>query len=322
MVRPFFISFLLLLSFSCAGAADAALQATGLDTGVRYSLDLPKGGLARLMRWSENRIPLVSAHRGGPMPGYPENAIETLDHSLRFGPAILEVDVAQLADGTLILLHDDTLDRTTTGRGAIENTRWTEVSKLFLKDPEGTVTRFHVPTLAEALRWAKGRAVLNLDIKRSTNPRLVTALIDAAGAHDHAMLITYTLDQATAYHRLAPDLMLNVTIRSLADLERVQESGIDPARIIAWTGLRVRDKALYDAIHAKGWRVSIGTLGFDNRSLDTQILRSGDDSRYKAIYAQGVDMISTDRPWAVQAHIFNPNLVFFQSRPAFIRKER
>ena len=57
-------------------------------------------------------LALVSAHRGGPAEGLPENALETLQATLASVPAMMEIDVAQSADGVLFLMHDDRRDRT------------------------------------------------------------------------------------------------------------------------------------------------------------------------------------------------------------------
>src|SRR5690606_439604 len=50
--------------------------------------------LYRFLTYAETRIPLVSAHRGGPAPGYPENAIETFQRVADKMPAIIECDIA------------------------------------------------------------------------------------------------------------------------------------------------------------------------------------------------------------------------------------
>ncbi len=69
--------------------------------------------------WSPDRKPLISAHRGGPVIAYAENAIRTFQRSVEAGAAIIECDVRQTKDGYLILMHDRSLDRTTTGRGDV-----------------------------------------------------------------------------------------------------------------------------------------------------------------------------------------------------------
>lgn len=294
--------------------ASGEVIAPPVNPEQRYAIEIPAGKLPELMKWHPARIPLVAAHRGGPMPGYPENALETMDHAMKYGPAILEVDVRKLKDGTLILMHDRTLERTTTGEGSVAEANWDDVKDLYLEDNDGTLTEFRVPTLQEALTWAKGRVILNLDIKRGVDIKNVVKAVREAQATDYVMLISYTLDQAKNFHAAGPEFVINVGMNSQEQVQAAKESGIKSDRIVAWTGLRLRDKALYDAIHAEGWRVTLGTLGFDERAIDHQIMISGKDAGYIDLFNGGVDVISTDRYWAAQKVILSPSIVFFRAK--------
>jgi glycerophosphoryl diester phosphodiesterase len=125
----------------------------------------------------------VSAHRGGPAPGFAENAIPTFENTLRLAPGtFLEVDIAQTADGVLVLMHDDRADRTTTGSGAIADLDMAQLLTFPLEDERGRRVDARVPTLAEALAWADGRTVLELDIKRSVRFEDVVSVVSAANA--------------------------------------------------------------------------------------------------------------------------------------------
>lgn len=64
--------------------------------------------------------PLVYAHRGGAALR-PENTIEAFDHGLRLGADGLELDVHLTRDGVVVVIHDDTLERTTDARGAVSD---------------------------------------------------------------------------------------------------------------------------------------------------------------------------------------------------------
>lgn len=77
--------------------------------------------------WTEDRIPMVSAHRGGPYPGFPENAIETFENVSKQTPAVIEFDVAISKDSVLVLMHDNTLERTTTGSGKVIDHTYAEL---------------------------------------------------------------------------------------------------------------------------------------------------------------------------------------------------
>lgn len=281
------------------------------DPKAYHYIELPAGGLQGFMRWHPMRIPLISHHRGGPAPGFPENSIEAMQNALRYGPGLMEVDVAQLKDGTLILMHDGTIDRTTTGSGSIENLALADVKQLYLLDAEGNKTRFRVPTLAEVLEWTVGRAILTLDIKPSTDFASVVQAVKEARAEDYVVAICYSLEQAKTFHRLAPDMMLTVTMRNAEEVNSVLGSGIPKDRIVAWTGTRVLASDFYHSLHQQGWRVIVGTLGAPETSLDMQFARTGTDHQYLEIYQMGADIVATDRFWAVQRLIRNPNIFVF-----------
>ncbi|MEL7446710.1 MAG: glycerophosphodiester phosphodiesterase family protein, partial [Pseudomonadota bacterium] len=130
----------------------------------------PDGDLSAMLDCLEaDEKTLISAHRGGPSPGLPENGIETMDAVLAAIPAVMEVDVAQSQDGVHYLMHDRTLDRTTTGSGAVDAMDWSEISRLNLVDEAGWVTPYKVPSLEAALEWAKGKTVLQIDFKRTAD---------------------------------------------------------------------------------------------------------------------------------------------------------
>jgi len=304
----------LVLAFILAGLAVAETVPAPVSPDVRHVIHIPEGGLKAFLRWTPTRIPLVSHHRGGPAPGFPENAIETMDNALKYGPGLMEIDVAQLADGTLILLHDNTLDRTTTGTGAAAGKNWQEVKSLRLKDQTGQVTNFRVPLLTDVLRWSKGRAILTLDIKPNTDFSAVVQAIEETGSQDYVAAIAYTLDQALQFHRQAPNMPITVTMRTIDEINAVESSGIPSDNIVAWTGTKLLPPSLYQTLHGKGWRVIMGTLGRGSNAIDNQIAANDNDKRYLDIYQSGVDIIATDRFWAVKSQITNPNLYYFIQR--------
>ncbi len=299
-----------LVAILLSGASVAESVPAPLDQSVRYGIQIPKGGLQAFLRWSPSRIPLISHHRGGPAPGYPENALETMDNALKYGPGLMEIDVTQLADGTLVLMHDDTLDRTTTGQGLASAKTWNDIKDLRLLDADGTLTSFRVPRLTDVLRWTKGRAILTLDIKPSTDFKAVAQAVKSAGAEDYSAVIAYNLQQAIAFHKIAPDMPITVSLRNANEISALEASGIAERNVIAWTGTKQLPKSHYEALHRKGWRVIMGTLGSGELAIDKQIAANDNDARYLQLYKDGVDIIATDRFWAVQNQIRNPNIYY------------
>ena len=105
---------------------------------------------------------LVIAHRGD-WRYAPENSLEAVEHSIKNGVDVVEVDLQRTADGVLIIMHDATLDRTTSGKGKIAETSLEDIRKLTLRSGCGTRTPHKVPTLEELLLATKGRVLVNLD---------------------------------------------------------------------------------------------------------------------------------------------------------------
>ena len=240
--------------------------------------------------WSEDRTPVLSAHRGGPYPGYPENCIETFENILDHYPSTLEVDVAVTKDSVLILMHDWNLKRTTTGEGSVNETNFDVIKKLYLEDNDGNLTNFQVPTLEEALIWAKGKTVLNLDIKRGVPFKKVIELVHKTGTEANVLIIVYSIKDGVKVNKIDPELMLSLAIRSEDELKRSKEAGIPMNRVTAFTGTRLQNKSLYKMLHKEKVFANCGTLG----NLDKKAEAKG-DHWYKRWERLGIDIFATDR---------------------------
>ncbi|WP_430811913.1 MULTISPECIES: glycerophosphodiester phosphodiesterase family protein [unclassified Carboxylicivirga] len=105
---------------------------------------------------------IVVAHRGD-WRNFPENSLAAIDNAIKMGVDIVEIDVQRTKDSVLILMHDKTLERTTTGKGIVSETSYEKIQSLKLKNGCGIRTKHPVPTLEEAFMHAKGKIMLNLD---------------------------------------------------------------------------------------------------------------------------------------------------------------
>lgn len=242
----------------------------------------------------DNGQTIISAHRAGPAPGYAENAIETMEHTLLQTPAFLEIDIARTRDGVLVLMHDDTVERTTNGEGRVADMTLAAFKALRLRDDAGTVLDAHPPTLAEALEWANGSTVLELDVKRGVSYEDVLAAVNEADALSRVIFVTYSVDGAARIARLAPNAMIYTTITDVDDLDELERRGVDLANIVAWTGTEEPSSGLNVALAQRGVEARFGTLG-GRSSWDARFERDGDD-QYAAFAETGVQIIATDRP--------------------------
>lgn len=248
----------------------------------------------------ENGGLLIASHRGGPAPGYPENAIETLDYATEKGMLIHEIDVVESRDGVLFLLHDRTLGRTTTGNGAVADTDWATIQSLNLKDNDGKITDFTPPKLSDVLLWAKQRGVIvELDKKPTTSFRNIISHVRAAGAEDNAVLITYNDNQAIEVANLAPDLMMTAGLDSRDHQTELEAAGVNFDHVVAWLGIYNPNPRAFEAIGNRGIETAFGTLGRPGERLDDQYWSDGDPSEYQELVDGGLTMLATDAPYRV-----------------------
>ncbi|BEG99190.1 glycerophosphodiester phosphodiesterase family protein [Bacteroides sedimenti] len=105
---------------------------------------------------------LVAAHRGD-WRNSPENSLAAIENAIKMGVDIVEIDVKRTIDGKIILMHDKSLDRTTTGKGLVNEWSLDSIKSLRLKNGCSIKTKHRVPTLEEAMLLAKGRILVNLD---------------------------------------------------------------------------------------------------------------------------------------------------------------
>ena len=108
---------------------------------------------------------MIEAHRGALSPELPENSIASIEYAVALGVDWVEIDVALTRDGALVLMHDNTLDRTTTLSGAVGDYTLSEIQAAFLRLDSGALTEQHPPSLAEALDAMAGRIHFRLDLK-------------------------------------------------------------------------------------------------------------------------------------------------------------
>jgi len=249
------------------------------------------------LQYSPNRTPVISAHRGGPLPGFPENCIETFENSLKYAPCVIECDVAMTADSVLIMMHDNSVDRTTNGTGEVSELTYEEIKKLLLVDNENNQTLFTVPTFGEVLEWAKTNTILTVDVKRSVPFSKVIKAIEEHEAESCSIVITYNVDQATTVHELNSELPLSVTIRNEDELKRHLDVGIPAKNLVAFVGVREPSKEHYQLLHGLGIKTILGTMG----NLDNKAAKKG-AKVYVKLFRNGTDIISTDNvPLASEA---------------------
>lgn len=265
-------------------------------TTKQLNTTVKKSKLIEVFKASNTDYPNISVHRGGKgIEHYPENCLETIEYINNnvTKSVIFEVDVAQTEDGHLILMHDNSIDRTTTGTGVVNRLSYNAIKKFYLVDDYGNATTSRIPLFSEVLAWCKeNNVILTVDIKRSVSQEDVINAIRKANAQDICIIITYDVAQAVSAYMMAPELLLSVSARNHDELDRLLKTNIPTENMLAFTGTRLSNTSLYKRLHDKNIVCMLGTLG----NLDKQAKAKG-DYMYKRWKDIGVDILATDRPF-------------------------
>lgn len=243
---------------------------------------------------------IISGHRGTMEEGMPENSIPAMEAVLKHTPAIFEVDPRLTKDSVAVMIHDNTLERTTDGTGRVADYTWQELQRLSLKNQQGQVTDFKINTLEEMIEWAKGKTILNLD-KKDLPPELTASLIEKHDAYAWVWVTVHTVEQARVYLERNPKQYLSMHIRNQDDLAAFESSGLPYDRMIVYIGPEITssNKRMYEHLSAKGVLCMISAAPTYDK-LDTVEERA---RKYRAVFRDGAGILESDRPIEVSKAI-------------------
>lgn len=147
---------------------------------------------------------LVAAHRGAHQHA-PENSILAIKDAIALGVDVVELDVRLSKDGILVLMHDDSIDRTTTGQGLVEEMSLAELKKVKLVNSDGSVSSHEIPTLYEVFAAAKGSVITHLDLKDYSDKTLA-AIAELAKRTGMDKQLSFYHQQPEVLERISPYL--------------------------------------------------------------------------------------------------------------------
>ncbi|MFE0326897.1 glycerophosphodiester phosphodiesterase family protein [Streptomyces sp. Y2F8-2] len=217
-------------------------------------------------------------HRGAPQIA-PENTIASMDAAADRGADWVETDVQFTKDGQPVIMHDDTVDRTTDGTGRVDELTAEEISKLTVKGGG------HVPTLEELLSSVKARSTrLLLELKGPQTPAAVDhalRLVSEAGMTERTVVQSFD-ENIVRQAKTSPYGIKVALLRDALDADPVATArsfSLD-TYAVNFNGLAARPTALAE-LHAAGVKVFVWTV-------DT-------DTKWKTATSWGVDGVITNR---------------------------
>ena len=122
----------------------------------------------------------VAMHRGD-WRNFPENSKDAILSCIALGADIVELDTQMTKDGHFVMLHDGSLNRTTTGKGKVKDLTLAEIKQFKLKSNQGgkdaKATDYDILTLEEALALTKGKILVNID-KFTAHPYEILKVVE------------------------------------------------------------------------------------------------------------------------------------------------
>lgn len=236
---------------------------------------------------------VISGHRGTIENHMPENSIPSMEEVLKHTLAIFEVDPRLTKDSIPVMVHDATLDRTTTGSGKVIDYTWADLKKLKLKDKQGQATKYKINTLDEMIVWAKGKTILNLD-KKDLPMEMTAEIIKKHDAYAWVWVTVHNVEQAKFYLEKNPKQYLSMHIKTQQDLEKFVQSGLPFNRMIVYIGpeIKAANQDMYKFFHEKRVMCMISSAPTYDK-LPTKEERA---AKFRAVFADGASILESDLP--------------------------
>lgn len=258
------------------------------------------------LRNPKSKNVLVICHRGD-WRNYPENSIPAIESVIKMGADIVELDIALTSDSVLVLQHDRTIDRCTTGKGKIIDMTYEEIQKYYLKNAHGARNSLDlkVPTLREALEVCKDRIVVNID-KGYDHYDLVLAIAEELGVTEQ-ILIKGSKSLADVREKMAGNkqnllympIITPSNAKSLALFdEYVADAEPQLAYEVCWGKMTPEVEDCMKRVVADGSKLWVNSLwnSLCGGLSDDVAYETSAEEVYGKLVDMGATMIQTDRP--------------------------
>lgn len=262
---------------------------------------------------TNNKAPLLAAHRGVCGANIPCNTLAAYEIALRQGADVIELDVSKSKDGELFAFHPGMEPVYLKCGKMISEMTAAEVREVPLLNQDEVPTRYRIPTLFEALSFLKDRAYINVD-KFWTDVEGIAACIRRAGVEKQVIVKTYLdEDSLSAVEKFAPDLMFMPMV-----WHKDESSEMLLKRNIHFIGNEVlfdkdTDEIISDAyiadMHRKGLLIWTNAIVYNEKDVisaghtDDISLTDDPEKGWGWLMEKKADIIQTDWPLMVRQYI-------------------
>lgn len=249
---------------------------------------------------TKNNIVMIAAHRGV-HNNVPENSIAAIEEGIRLGIDVVEVDVRFTKDRKMVLMHNKTIDGTTNGKGLVSDFTFEEI-RTFRLLHQKKVTEEKIPTLEEALLAAKGKILVDLDIKQDECLDSIMALVKRTGTENNCLFFVYepALAKMIDDRDRAFQLMVRTESARAADtlftVVRPEAVHIDPSHYTS---------AVVKKLKKGKSRIWINALGTVDKKA-----AAGELNAYDELLKFGANIIQTDQPALLKKYLQSKGLYY------------
>lgn len=266
--------------------------------------------LLRELRNPKSEYVFVVAHRAD-WRNFPENSLEAIESAIDMGVDIVEIDIHRTADGELVVCHDRTINRTTNGKGKIAELTLDYIKSCYLRAGHNAVTRYKMPTLAEALDLCKDRVLINLDKGIAYYDQVMEMLVERNMTNQVIIKSGKSAEEMKEFFSKHQQNMLympviNYTAKHWEKHEALFDDYLTTdlpfiAFEMCWDGSLKGEAKVFKRVTKSGKRLWINTLwgkicgGVENGYYDDRAV-GNEEKIYGKILSYGASMIQTDRP--------------------------
>lgn len=240
---------------------------------------------------------LVCAHRANHLEA-PENSLKSVADAIEQGIDMIEIDIRQTKDGVLVLMHDETVNRTTNGKGKVSDFLLKDILKLNLYKANGTLTDQTIPTFKDVLQLARGNVYIDLDIDSKAPFDKVYPVVNQYGMLKQVLFYSSETKVIKEMFNLQnADVLPLPIIRNQGDYDELSSLNINVIQF------NVDDDPLKQKLKDKGWYL------FRNAYLNSTNTPAKDNyTELNKAVSMGVSIVQTDEPVLLKAKLKSQNL--------------
>lgn len=223
----------------------------------------------------------LMGHRGA-RDRAPENTLRSFSFLIASDLPAVEFDIHQTSDGVWVVHHDDTLERTTTGTGALREKTWRELSSI------QTLEGDPLPRLEEVLElFARTNIELQIELKSPGDFNKLQEIISATLDASRVTIISFNHRWLLDFKQVAPQikttcLLFGLPINPVEIVQQAQADGLSLS--VNWIDSKVVDQCHQAHLKVTAWNAN-------------------DEGTFRKMKALGVDYLGTDRPFTAREWI-------------------